>query len=138
MHPIAGIGAVVIHNQQVLLVKRGNPPKQGLWCIPGGKIQYGETLQQAAEREILEETGVTIKAGTPVYAFDLINTEPPFHYIIVDVIAEYVSGKVSAADDAADARWFSLRQIELPEIDTETQKLLRLLMQQNRLLVNER
>ena len=134
MQPIAGIGAVVIHNQQVLLVKRGKPPKQGLWCIPGGKIKFGETLQQAAEREIHEETGVTIKAGAPVYVFDLIETVPQIHYIIVDLIAEYISGNVSPGDDAADAKWFSLQMIDLPEIDIETQKLLKLVINQKGIL----
>lgn len=137
IRPVAGVGAVVIHDQHVLLVKRAKAPKQGLWCIPGGKIRYGETLQQAAEREILEETGANIKAGAPVYVFELINEEPPFHYIIVDLLAKYISGEIKAADDAADARWFPLQDIELPEIDGETRKLLKMLTQHQHLLINE-
>ena len=128
-HPIAGVGAIVIHNEQVLLVKRAKPPKQGLWCIPGGKIHFGETLQQAAEREIKEETGIHIKAGAPYYVFDLIEKED-FHYIIVDLLAEYISGSPSAADDAMDAKWFALSNIDAPNIDAETKKLLHRLIQQ--------
>ncbi|WP_455211883.1 NUDIX hydrolase [Kaarinaea lacus] len=128
-HPIAGIGAIVIHNNQVLLVKRAKPPKQGLWCIPGGKIRFGETLQQAAEREIYEETGVTIKAGMPYYIFDLIETGN-FHYIIVDLLAEYIRGEPNAGDDAMDAKWFGFENINDPGIDSETKKLLNQLMQQ--------
>ena len=120
--PIAGIGAIVIHNEHVLLVKRAKPPKQGLWCIPGGKIRFGETLEQAAEREIKEETGVLIKAGEPYYVFDLIEKED-FHYIIVDLLAEYISGTPNAADDAMDAKWFALTDINRPDIDTETKNL---------------
>ena len=127
--PIAGIGAIVIHNEHVLLVKRAKPPKQGLWCIPGGKIRFGETLEQAAEREIKEETGVLIKAGEPYYVFDLIEKED-FHYIIVDLLAEYISGTPNAADDAMDAKWFALTDINRPDIDTETKKLLDRLTQQ--------
>lgn len=127
--PIAGIGAIVIHDNQVLLVKRANPPKQGLWCIPGGKIRFGETLQQAAEREIKEETGISIKAGDPYYVFDLIETEK-FHYIIIDLLAEYISGVPNAGDDAMDAKWFALANIDNPEIDSETRKLLNQLLQQ--------
>lgn len=130
-HPVAGIGAVVIHNHQVLLVQRGTPPKQGLWCIPGGKIRFGETLQQAAEREIKEETGVTIKAGAPLYVFDLIET-PRFHYIVVDLLAEYISGTPQAGDDAMDARWFSLDDLHDPHIDMETKQLLTRYLQQQR------
>jgi ADP-ribose pyrophosphatase len=127
--PIAGIGAVVLHDQQVLLVKRAKPPKQGLWCIPGGKIRFGETLQQAAEREIQEETGIIVKAGNPVYVFDLIDNDN-FHYVVVDLLAEYISGTPKPNDDASDARWFAIHEIELPEIDLETKTLLRKLMAQ--------
>ena len=128
-HPIAGIGAVVIHNHKVLLVKRAKPPKQGLWCIPGGKIRFGENLQQAAEREIQEETGVVIKAGEPVYVFDVIDNDK-FHYVVVDLLAEYISGTVKPNDDASDAKWFAIHEIELPDVDLETKTLLRKLMTQ--------
>jgi 8-oxo-dGTP diphosphatase len=127
--PVIGIGAVVIHDNQILLVKRANPPKQGLWCIPGGKVEFGETLQQAAEREIKEETGVVIKATTPVYVFDLIEDEKR-HYVIIDLLADYVSGAPKAGDDADDAKWFSLQDIDLPDIDSETKRLLRKLIEQ--------
>jgi 8-oxo-dGTP diphosphatase len=127
--PIIGIGAVVIHDNQVLLVKRANPPKQGLWCIPGGKVEFGENLQQAAEREIKEETGVVIKATTPVYVFDLIEDEKR-HYVIVDLLADYISGTPKASDDADDAKWFSLQDIDQPNIDLETKRLLRKLIEQ--------
>jgi 8-oxo-dGTP diphosphatase len=127
--PIIGIGAVVIHDNQVLLVKRANPPKQGLWCIPGGKVEFGENLQQAAEREIKEETGVVIKATTPVYVFDLIEDEKR-HYVIVDLLADYISGTPKAGDDADDAKWFSLQDIDQPNIDLETKRLLRKLIEQ--------
>jgi ADP-ribose pyrophosphatase len=127
--PVIGIGAVVIHEGRVLLVKRANPPKQGLWCIPGGKVEFGESLQQAAEREIKEETGVVIKAKAPVYVFDLIE-DGKLHYVIVDLLAEYVSGIPKADDDADDAKWFSLQEIDQPDIDSETQHLLKKLIEQ--------
>ena len=126
--PKAGIGAVVFHNQKVLLVKRGKPPCQDEWAIPGGKIKLGETLQQAAEREVLEETGITIKAGDPVFTFDLIEKDNNgailFHYIIVDVAAEYLSGEPNANSDASAARWFKATELASHNINKTTLELL--------------
>ena len=70
--PVVGVGAIVVHDGAVLLVKRGKPPHKGEWAIPGGRLQWGESLQQGAEREILEETGSTIKAGELLYHFEHI------------------------------------------------------------------
>ncbi|MBN2688089.1 MAG: NUDIX hydrolase, partial [Deltaproteobacteria bacterium] len=87
--PRVGVGAVVIKERKVLLVRRGIPPSEGLWAIPGGHVELGETLQETAEREILEETGIVISAGEPIHTFDLIERDESerirFHYIVVDV-----------------------------------------------------
>ena len=127
-HPVAAIGAVVFHQGAVLLVKRGKPPALGEWAIPGGKIHLGESLQQAAEREIREETGITIRAGQPVFAFDLLEQDDSgqlhFHYIIVDVEAEYVSGTLQAADDAMEARWVNQEEILHLKLNHFTRRLL--------------
>ncbi len=98
----------VFNNNKVLLVQRGKPPAEGAWAIPGGSVKLGETLQQAAEREILEETGVTIKARDPAYTFESIQRDETgavrFHYVIVDLNADYVCGEPKPDDDALDAR----------------------------------
>ena len=124
-----GVGAVIIRDGQVLLVKRGREPAKGLWAIPGGAVEPGETLQAAAEREILEETGVVINAGEPIFAFDLIEKDETgalkFHYVIVDLRAEYVSGEPVAADDAADARWLAPRDLDSLDVVPVTLELLR-------------
>ena len=126
--PRVGIGAVVFHQDRVLLVKRKNPPAQGEWAIPGGKVRLGESLQQAAEREIREETGIEIRAGEPIYVFDLIQHNPQggceTHYVIVDVEAEYLAGQPQAADDAADARWLSAEELKTLPVNATTRYLL--------------
>ena len=127
-NPVLGVGAVVIHESKVLLVQRAKPPFVGQWCIPGGKVRFGETLQQAAEREILEETGIVIEAGEPVYCFDIIDTEKsdnPLHYVVIDLAAKYVSGEISAASDAAAGAWFSKEEIMDPDVQQVTQQFLR-------------
>jgi 8-oxo-dGTP diphosphatase len=127
--PRVGVGAVVIKDNKVLLVRRGIPPSKNLWAIPGGHIELGETLQQTAEREILEETGVVIKAGEPIYAFDLIEQDDSgrirFHFIVVDVKGEYVSGEPCGSDDALEARWLSWEEIKALPVSRNTLRLLR-------------
>lgn len=127
--PRVGVGAIVIKDDKVLLVKRGIPPSKGLWAIPGGHIELGETLQETAEREILEETGIVIRAKKPVYTFDLIERDDTgkirFHYIVVDLMAEYVSGEPLGADDALEARWLSWEEIEALPVSQNTVKLLK-------------
>lgn len=127
--PKVGVGAVVFHESAVLLVKRRNPPCTNEWAIPGGKVRLGETLQQAAEREILEETGIQIKAGEPIYAFDLIENdaagEVRWHYAIIDLKAEYVAGEIQAGDDAASAAWFTREDLAGVTVNATTLKLLR-------------
>ena len=127
-YPRVGVGAIVINDGKVLLVKRGIEPSKGLWAIPGGSAELGETLQETAEREIMEETGLVIRAGNPIYTFDFIERDDAgrirFHCAIVDVIADYVSGTPNAADDALEARWISPGELrELPVTNSTLQVL---------------
>lgn len=127
--PRVGVGAVVIKERKVLLVRRGIPPSEGLWAIPGGHVELGETLQETAEREILEETGIVISAGEPIHTFDLIERDESerirFHYIVVDVAADYVSGEPDGADDALEARWLSWEEIQKLPVSHNTIQLLK-------------
>jgi len=127
--PCVAVGAVVFKDGRVLLVRRGQPPAQDLWAIPGGKVGLGETLQEAAEREIFEETGIIIRARHPIYTFDLLektsNGDIRFHYVIVDLIADYVAGDICAGDDAKEARWVGPDDIPQLAIHSKTVSLLR-------------
>jgi len=124
-----GVGAVVFHKGRVLLVRRGKPPAEDCWAIPGGRVELGESLQAAAEREIREETGVRIRAGEPIWVFDAIVRDPDgrvrFHYVIVDLGAEYISGEPVAMDDAREARWVAAHELGGLRVNAETVKLLK-------------
>jgi ADP-ribose pyrophosphatase len=128
-NPRVAVGAVVFKNDAVLLVRRGRPPSENVWAIPGGRVEIGETLQEAAEREILEETGITIRAGKPVYTFDVIERDGTgkirFHYVIVDLAAGYVTGDPAPGDDAVEARWVSSQEIKGLQVSAATMKLLK-------------
>jgi len=129
-HPRVGVGAIVIKDNAVLLVKRGINPGKGLWAIPGGNLKLGETLQDAAQREVMEETGIEIEAKLPPYTtFDLIERDEEdkirFHYVIVDLIADYVSGEPKGADDALDARWVRIKDLDKMPVSKNTLKVLK-------------
>jgi ADP-ribose pyrophosphatase len=126
--PRAAVGAVIIHDHRILLVRRANPPGQGDWAIPGGAVKLGETLAEAAEREIREETGLSVRAGAPIHAFDLIerdgNGRVLFHYVIIDLMADYMGGELRPSDDALDAEWFSPEELNGIKLNESTRKFL--------------
>ncbi len=126
--PQPAVGAVVFKDQAVLLVRRGKPPALGCWAIPGGSVELGETLQEAAEREIWEETGIVIRAGEPVFAFDVIERDDHggvrFHYVIIDLAAVYVSGDLRPGDDAMAARWVRAEDLATLRVNDTTRRLL--------------
>jgi len=126
--PQLAVGAVVRHNGAVLLIQRATPPNAGQWAIPGGKVHPGETLQQAAEREIREETGIIIRAGDPLFCFDVIEHDEQgnlrFHYVIVDLAADYIQGEPLAADDAQAAAWIRYEELEQYNVNATTRQLL--------------
>jgi ADP-ribose pyrophosphatase len=125
--PVLAVGAIVRHGDAVLLVKRGAAPSLGEWAIPGGRVHLGESLAQAAEREILEETGVIIEAGEVVYTFEYIDEKAghvAFHYVVLDLTARYVSGEPRAGDDAAAAAWVRFAELDRLPVNRTTRSAL--------------
>jgi 8-oxo-dGTP diphosphatase len=131
--PRVAVGAVVINQDKVLLVLRNKAPANDRWAIPGGSVHLGETLQDAAEREVLEETGLRIKAGEVIYTFDTIHRDSSgrvqYHYVILDLAATALDPNqpLTPADDAGDAGWFSWT--ELDNLDHPLSETTRVLLQ---------
>ena len=129
VRPVVAVGAVVFRAQEVLLVQRRQPPNAELWAIPGGSVELGESLQAAAEREIVEETGVIIRAGEPIYSFDVIDHDERggirYHYVIVDLLADYLEGEPTAGSDALEARWVTAAEFDTLPTSRTTVELLR-------------
>jgi 8-oxo-dGTP diphosphatase len=117
--PIVGVGAVVVRDSQVLMVRRAHPPNEGQWSVPGGTVELGETLARAAAREVREECDIQVEAGEVLSTFDLILRDEEnrirYHYVLIDVAARYIQGDPTAATDALEVRWVS--EADLDQLD---------------------
>ena len=114
--PLVGVGAVVVHDGRALIVQRGAQPRRGEWTVPGGLLELGETLRAGVEREVLEETGLVVKAGPVLDVFDSIYPDSEgrtqYHYVLIDFLCEWISGELKPASDILDARWITLADLE--------------------------
>lgn len=128
--PLIGVGAIIVEDDRIVLVKRGHAPLLGEWSVPGGLLEVGETVRAAAVREALEETGLTVEARELLGVFDRVIRDDDgkvlYHYVLIDFFCRRVSGQLQAAGDAADARWVTQEQIEHMALPRETAEVIHL------------
>jgi ADP-ribose pyrophosphatase len=128
--PIVAASAVIIRDGKILMIKRAHEPNKGLWSIPGGRIELGETVYEAAQREVFEECNIKVEILRFLFAGDNIIRDDAgkvkYHYVLIDLLAEYKSGEIVAQSDATEYRWVTPE--ELPGLDM-TPQLRTLLMQ---------
>ena len=127
--PLVGVGAIIVDNGRVVLIKRGKPPLQGEWSIPGGMLELGETVRQGAEREAVEETGLVVRATELLGVFDRVVLDDAkrcqYHYVLIDFLCERIAGDLCNAGDAADARWFTLEEINKLSLPEDTSMVIK-------------
>lgn len=127
--PIVAVGAAVVRGEQVLVVRRGREPSLGKWTLPGGAVDLGERMRDAAAREVREECGIEVEVGEVVTVLDNIVHDGDgavrYHYAIVDFAARYLSGELSPNEELAGAAWITPAQFEAYRVAPKAQAALR-------------
>jgi 8-oxo-dGTP diphosphatase len=127
--PLVGVGAIIIEGERVVLVKRAHPPIQGQWSIPGGVLEVGEMVREAAIREAREETGLIVEPGELLGVYDRIlhdaEKRVQYHYVLIDFLCRRLGGELSAASDAAEVRWFTREELPALNLAEDTQDVIR-------------
>ena len=128
-YPFVGVGVVVWRENKFLLIQRAKPPMCGEWSLPGGRQELGETIKEAAYREVLEETSIHIDIVELVDVVDSILKDKKgnikFHATLVDFVAVYISGTEKAGDDAMGVGWFTLDELPTLKLWEETNRIIR-------------
>jgi 8-oxo-dGTP diphosphatase len=133
---MVGVGGVIIDQGRALLIRRGSEPLLGEWSIPGGTLELGETLEEGVARELLEETGITVKVIELIEVFDRIYVEstagaseakkgPRFHYVIVDYLCERISGEAVAGSDVTDVAFASEEELDKYKLTETATRILK-------------
>lgn len=125
MTPIPAVGVVCLRDDEVLLIRRGTPPRLGEWSLPGGRIEPGERATDAALRELREETGVAARLLGLIDVVDGLFPEQGRHYVLIDYAAEWIGGEPVAGDDAADAVFMPLEAALAAVSWSETRRIIR-------------
>ncbi|WP_298747526.1 NUDIX hydrolase [uncultured Brevundimonas sp.] len=125
-NPVPAVGVVCLRGDTVLLIRRGTPPRQGEWSLPGGRIEPGERAMDAALRELREETGVEAEITGLVDVVDGLFPEAGRHHVLIDYAARWLSGEPVAGGDALEARFVALDEVEALVGWDETRRVIRL------------
>jgi len=127
--PLVGVGAIIIDGDRVLLVKRAHPPLQAQWSIPGGVLEVGEFVREAAVREAREETGLVVEPGELLGVYDRVlrNEEQSvqYHYVLIDFLCRRIGGELFAGSDAEAVRWFTREELTPLKLAEDTQDVIR-------------
>jgi ADP-ribose pyrophosphatase YjhB (NUDIX family) len=127
--PLVGVGAIIIDGDRVLLVKRAHPPLQAQWSIPGGVLEVGEFVREAAVREAREETGLVVEPGELLGVYDRVlrNEEQrvQYHYVLIDFLCRRIGGELFAGSDAEAVRWFTREELTPLKLAEDTQDVIR-------------
>lgn len=126
--PLLGVSTIVRRDGLILLVKRARPPLEGDWSFPGGLVELGETLKQAAVREVREEANVEVEVGEQIETVEIIHRdeadEVDRHYVLAVFVAGWQAGETTAGDDAAEARWFDPNDVADLTMTPDTARIL--------------
>jgi len=122
-NPALAVDGVIIKNHIIVLVKRSKPPFQGQYALPGGFVEYGETVESALIREIAEETGLKVKIKSLIGVYSDPNRDPRGHIISIAFRAHIIGGEVLSGSDASEVRFFDIRN--LPRLAFDHEKIIR-------------
>ncbi len=132
--PVVGVAALVWREDRILLIRRAKAPRAGEWSLPGGRQELGETVAEAARREVSEETGLDVIVLGVVAVVDSIHRDEAgrieFHYTLIDMLAEWYDGEAIAGDDASAVAWATLDELSGYDLWSETERVIRLSAQQ--------
>jgi 8-oxo-dGTP diphosphatase len=127
-NPLVGVGAVIVQDNRVLLIRRGQPPLLGEWSLPGGVLECGETLREAVVREAREETGLLVEPGEMLGVYERVirgdDGRVRYHYVLIDFLCRANTGTLGAGSDAAEARWFTATELPGLKLPADTLEVI--------------
>jgi 8-oxo-dGTP diphosphatase len=130
--PVVAVGVIIQDGGRIVLVRRDKEPSKGLWTFPGGAVELGESLRDAAMREAREETGLRVEIGEPATVIDHLVDDGSgrirYHYVIIDYLARPVGGTLRPGTDASEARWVSLTDLDGLDMTEKAGELARALL----------